>query len=216
MTVYTPAEAVLKERNLSKTLSVLCAELEYNYKKEKRFIEKAEKRTKARRNDLISLTQRAQQISLMLYSLPSDYVFDITYACEQATALYDEFNRDMNNSSTSFNYSRRLLEDVNRYDGLIHALEKLPPSINQPKSKMEEIIVSDTVAARDSSAVGTNIDALTEEVKREHPYTLTESEQKTRETCIMYAKALRNNYVRFYNYTKADERYYKDITRRTQ
>ena len=34
-----PAEAVLKERNLSKTLSVLCAELEYNYKKEKRFIE---------------------------------------------------------------------------------------------------------------------------------------------------------------------------------
>ena len=62
MTVYTPAEAVLKERNLSKTLSVLCAELEYNYKKEKRFIEKAEKRTKARRNDLISLTQRAQQI----------------------------------------------------------------------------------------------------------------------------------------------------------
>ena len=51
--VCAPAKAVLRERNLSKTLSVLCAELEYNYRKEKRFIEKAERRTKARHNDLV-------------------------------------------------------------------------------------------------------------------------------------------------------------------
>ena len=32
---FAPAQAGLQERNLSKTLSVLCAELEVNYKKQK-------------------------------------------------------------------------------------------------------------------------------------------------------------------------------------
>ena len=128
-----PARAVLKERTLSKTLKVLCAELELNYKKQKRFIETAERRTEKRHNELVTLTKRSQQISLMLYSLPSDYVFDITYACSQATSLYDEFNKDIESGTTSFNYLNLLLDDVRRYDGLIRALENLPPTL--PHSK---------------------------------------------------------------------------------
>ncbi|MCF0196574.1 MAG: hypothetical protein HUK03_04985, partial [Bacteroidaceae bacterium] len=217
MMVSVPAKAVLKERNLSKTLNVLCAELEENYKKQKQFMESAEKRTQKQRNELISMMQRSQQISLMLYSLPADYVFDITYACEQASKLYDEFNQNMENSETSFNYSHRLHEDVNRYNGLIRALECLPPSINQPKSQLEEMVINDTIAAKDSSIVRDKIDVLTqevEEVEQEHPYILSENEQKVRERCIMYAKALRNNYVRFYNRTKADERHYEEVSER--
>ena len=140
---FAPAESVLREKNLSKTLKVLCAELEVNYRKQKQIMETAEKRTQARHNELITLMKRSQQISLMLYSLPSDYVFDITYACEQATELYEDFNRNMENSEASFNYSKRLFEDVNRYDGLIRALECLPPTVNQPKSHLEELVVND-------------------------------------------------------------------------
>ncbi|MCF0201836.1 MAG: mechanosensitive ion channel [Bacteroidaceae bacterium] len=222
--VSVPAEAVLKERNLPKTLKVLCAELETNYREQKRFMASAEKRTQKRHNEMITLMQRSQQISLMLYSLPSDYVFDITYACEQATQLYDEFNKNVEDSETSFNYSRHLFEDVNRYDALIRALECLPPAINQPKSELEELAASDTVAndtvASDSSVVRNKsksknkVDALTKKVEEEHPYMLTENEQKIRDRCILYAKALRNNYVRLYNSTKEDERYYKEVSTR--
>ena len=254
--VITPADAVLKERNLSKTLNVLCAELEANYKKQKAFMASAEKRTQKRHTELISLMKRSQQISLMLYSLPEDYIFDITYACEQATNLYDEFNQNMEDSEASFNYSNRLLEEVNRYDGLIRALESLPPRLNQPKSELDEMAtaeteaayaasapqdttalndstaVNDSIAANDSIALADTvavnitpvvnthrpikdkIDILTEEVEEEHPYMLNESEQKVRERCIMYAKALRNNYVRLYNRTKADERHYKEVETR--
>ena len=241
---FAPTEAVLRERNLSKTLNVLCAELEANYKKQKVFMEAAEKRTQTRHNELISLMQRSQQISLMLYSLPSDYVFDITYACEQATNLYNDFNKNLENSDASFNFSERLLEDVNRYDGLIHALECLPPSINQPKSHLEELVLNDTIAANDSIPAGVlkaadesvavsdstalndstamvakkalkeKIDLLAEEIEEEQPYMLSEKEQKIRDKCVLYAKALRNNYVRLYNRTKADERHYQEVSDR--
>ncbi|MCF0218911.1 MAG: mechanosensitive ion channel [Muribaculaceae bacterium] len=216
-----PAGAVLKERNLSKTLTVLCAELEVNYKKQKAVMASAERRAQTRHNELISLMKRSQQISLMLYSLPSDYVFDITYACEQAINLYDEFNRNMEDSETSFNYSQRLFEDVNRYDGLIRALECLPPSVNQPKSELEEMVLNeaDSIAAtNDSTAVKApikeSIDELTKEIEQEQPYMLNEEEQKIREACIVYAKALRNNYVRLYNSMKADERHYEEVATR--
>ena len=238
---FAPAEAVLKEKNLSKTLKVLYAELEANYQKQKAVMATAEKRMQNRHNELISLMQRSQQISLMLYSQPKDYVFDITYTAEQAIDLYNEFNENMKNSETSFNYSVRLFEEVNRYDGLIRALECLPPTINQPKSELEELVAkeaaandsiaaandsiaaaNDSIAAANDSVVAANvstaikekIDELKEEMQDEHPYMLTEEEQKMRETCVIYAKALRNNYVRLYNRTKEDERHYKEVSDR--
>ena len=207
-----PARAVLKERTLSKTLKVLCAELELNYKKQKRFIETAERRTEKRHNELVTLTKRSQQISLMLYSLPSDYVFDITYACSQATSLYDEFNKDIESGTTSFNYLNLLLDDVRRYDGLIRALENLPPTLPHSKSPLVEAAKKDTAAVVDTTAEAMKIDELTEEVNEGQPYELTESEQAIRDKCIMYAKALRNNYLRFYKYMKADERHYKNVS----
>ena len=206
-----PAGAVLKERDLSKTLRVLCAELEYNYQREKRFIDKAQRRSQARRRDLVALTQSAQQISLMLYSLPQDYVFDITYSCGQASDLYNEFNKNMKNNATSFNYSHRLREDIKRYDGLISALENLPPAINNSKTALETLAATDSATASKMLLAKTKIDTLTQKVKENQPYMLTDSEQQIRKKCIMYAKALRNNYMRFYNYTKADEIYYKEV-----
>ena len=226
---FAPAQAVLQERNLSKTLSVLCAELEVNYKKQKVIMESAEKRAQNHHNELISLMKRNQQISLMLYSLPSDYVLDITYACEQATNLYDEFNLSLEASETSQNFTFRLKEEIKRYDGLIKALESLPPTINQPKSELEQIetkmlvaakdsitskdsvAVKNSVTVKDSNFVKDNIDILTEEVQKQHPYILNEQEQKIRESCIIYAKALRNNYMRLYSNTKKDERHYKEV-----
>ncbi|MCF0189440.1 MAG: mechanosensitive ion channel family protein [Bacteroidaceae bacterium] len=208
--VFAPAGAVLRERTLSKTLSVLCAELEVNYKKQKQFLAKAERRAEKRHKELVSLMQRSQQISLMLYSLPADYVFDITYACEQAMGLYNEFTQSMNSSETSVNYSQHLLVDVNRYDGLIRALENLPPVIVHANA--DSLAVKDTGGTGETMLVKDKIDVLTQEVKGATPYELTESEREIREKCILYAKALRNNYVRFYNHARKEEAHYKDVS----
>ena len=79
------AWAVLKEENLEQTLGILRTELT-NYYQELALgadIRKAQSDTII--SKLIETTKRANQNALMLYSQNADYVFDLTYACHEAT-----------------------------------------------------------------------------------------------------------------------------------
>ena len=87
-----PASAVLKERNLSSTLSVLRAELESSFGEQKQKMARYYQFTEMQHKQMISLMQRSDQISLMLYSQKQDFTFDMTYACHEATDLYKEVN----------------------------------------------------------------------------------------------------------------------------
>ena len=80
------AGAVLKEKNLEQTLSILKIELkQYNDElKERSAVRKA--RNKNLISQLIATMKRADQNALMLYSQQQqDNVFDMTYACREAT-----------------------------------------------------------------------------------------------------------------------------------
>ena len=67
------AGAVLKEKNLASTLSVLCAELENTYREQKQEIARFSSRSSAQHKQMVSLMQKSDQISLMLYSQKQDY-----------------------------------------------------------------------------------------------------------------------------------------------
>ena len=65
------------------------------------------------RERLFETMRRANQDALMLYSQKQDYVFDLTYACHEATKLYQEFRSQV---MPFRQWARRSDNEVARYD----------------------------------------------------------------------------------------------------
>jgi len=197
VTLCLPASAVLKERNLSRTLDVLRLELERSYKQQKAFMLRYELMNRTQHQQLIDYMKRSEQISLMLYSQKADFTFDVAYACQQATTLYQQVHR--NNMPYTRVYAR-VKEEVARYDSLILALQALPPAIGNAGRKFHDGD-SDLPQLNDSTQDSTATTV----------YELSAEELKDRERCLIYAKALRNNLVRFLNSISLDDRHYNEV-----
>ena len=86
------AGAVLKEKNLGSTLSVLRAELETSFNEQRQNMARYSAYNQLQHKQMISLMQRSDQVALMLYSQKQDFTFDMTYACHEATEMYREFS----------------------------------------------------------------------------------------------------------------------------
>ena len=67
--------------------------------------------------------KRADQNALMLYSQQQDNVFDLTYACHEATKQFNDFNRQRLPFTDFLEKTER---DIARYDSLIQRLESMP------------------------------------------------------------------------------------------
>ncbi len=114
-----PTHAVLKEANLDTTLYMLRTELS-SYHID---LEKQNKMAKAQQQaiikDLISISTQADQNSLMLYSQRSGYIFDLTYACHEAT---DQFHKFKAKSAPFRSMIEKNNKEVARFDSLINYL----------------------------------------------------------------------------------------------
>lgn len=114
-----PSNAVLKEANLDTTLYMLRTELT-NYHID---LEKQNQAAKAQQlaviQELISIVKQADQNSIMLYSQRNGYIFDMTYACHEATELFKKFK----SKAVPF---RQMIKknnvEVARFDSLINYL----------------------------------------------------------------------------------------------
>ena len=126
--------AVLKEKNLEKTLAILRVELTNQHREMSQQAETYKLKAETMRKSLISVLQRSNQNALMLYSQKQDYVFDLTYACHEATEQYQEF--------VSFQvpfkaYLDKTNLDIARYDSLIGSLKRMPVMVLSDKSKAD-------------------------------------------------------------------------------
>ena len=117
-----PAKAVLKEANIDSTLAVLRTEMS-TYKTELThqtdMMQHQQQEVGAR---LMKVVNQSNQNSLMLYSQKAEYVFDLTYACHEATAQYHEFRRDVQPFRQMLNNNK---QDIARYDSLIINLSQM-------------------------------------------------------------------------------------------
>ena len=117
------ARAVLKEKDLEQTLGILQTELEqYNTQLKQRSALRRT-RTKELITQLLLTMKQADQNALMLYSQEQSNVFDLTYACHEATKQYNEFHR---HQLPFAEYLERNQADLARYDSLITRLEAMP------------------------------------------------------------------------------------------
>ena len=117
------AGAVLKEKDLEQTLTILQAELEqYN---EELTVRTAARKERMKRlvTQLLQTMKRADQNALMLYSQQQENVFDLTYACHEATKQYRDFHKDQLPFTEFLDKTEK---DIARYDSLIQRLEGMP------------------------------------------------------------------------------------------
>lgn len=126
-----PADAVLREKNLEEALVVLRGELDQAIKKQQQNMARYKQYNDTQKKTLRTTMDRCGEVSLMLYSQNPDYVFDLTYACNEATELYRTFVSENRKPYDQIN--ARLNTEVKRYDALIKSLQLLPPALVEIK-----------------------------------------------------------------------------------
>lgn len=205
------AGAVLKEKDLAATLTVLRAELESSYNEQRQNIAQYNIIAQMQHKQMISLMQRSDQIGLMLYSQKQDFTFDMTYACHEATSLFREFNKQ------SMPYQKildRINTELNRYNALIASLQTIPPSTGMSNAAHAQVPVKGRPAL--PILVGPDKKMQGQMPMGAQPFILDKQGQADRNACLKYATALRNNLERLKASVIADNEHYKMTSRKLQ
>lgn len=117
-----PANAVLQEDSLKNSLQVLRHELIAQHLEQTKQLNNSRFITEQVTNQLKEIGDKSAQVSLMLYSQKTDNIFDLTYACQQATELWKDFQtktRPFHDLITESN------EEIARYDSLVNVLSTM-------------------------------------------------------------------------------------------
>ena len=126
--------AVLKEKDLPQTLQILRTELTNYHRELSQMIEQNRQQNEQVRNQLIDIMKSSNQNSLMLYSQKQDYVFDLTYACHEATEQYHNFQHKQLPFKT---FITKAETDIARYDSLIGALRSMPVTMLDQQAQID-------------------------------------------------------------------------------
>ena len=210
-----PANAVLKERDLARTLGVLKAELQTKYEQQQTFMAMYEQQGTQQHQQLVSYMHQCEQIGLMLYSQTTDNTFDMAYACQQATNLFhDLHNRD----SKMHQYEKiiaRVKQEIERYDALIQSLKSMPPvSLSDADSVLTEndsILMQaiDSLAEKKDSLLEVRDNMQEKDLKMleraeaeggkgtPEPLYLSGQQLIDRAACLKYSITLRDNLQQF-------------------
>ena len=137
LAIVTDASAVLKERGLDKTLNVLRTEL--TQKHTELTSQADERKEEARRivDQLKETINRSNQNALMLYSQNSNYVFDMTYACHEATEQYQFFQKQQLPFKA---YLEESDVEIAKYDSLINSLKSMRPEMLDERAKTDRSV----------------------------------------------------------------------------
>jgi hypothetical protein len=156
-----PSRSVLKEKDLDNTLSILRLELkEYHDDLERQsgfFKFQNEQVFEQTR----SILNKSNQNSLMLYSQKPDYIFDLTYACHEATEQYRLFQKNVMPFRSIID---RINGEIARYDSLITNLSQMPKMMLSEQAKIDRNVCL-TLAVNIRRTLNANSDQLYEYVR---------------------------------------------------
>ena len=189
-----PAYAVLNEKDLAQTLSVLRYELRSAWQASSERAQRTMSRGARQRAQLVEMMQRSNELSLMLYSQKQDYTFDMTYALNEVSRQYEEF---ANQKLPFDDIITRLDIDIDRYDRLVTTLKRLPPSqLMAYRDSTGQLVYldRDVWRQRRDSLRQRRGEMATRRVMdttgRTRPFMLDSLGQIDRDSCIFYAENL--------------------------
>ena len=189
--VVPAAFAVLNEKDLSQTLSVLRYELRSSYQAMSERASRMQGRGARQHTRLVQMMQRSNELSLMLYSQKQDYTFDMTYALNEVSRQYDEF------ASRKLPFDdiiTRLDIDIDRYKRLIHTLRSLPPAMAVEYLDSAGNVVTLWSAADRPITRGPR--RQLDSTSNVRPFMLDSLGQEDRDSCLFYADKLLESSIR--------------------
>lgn len=131
------SHAVLKEADLDNTLSILRQEMTNYYQDQQRQAESSKQMRQLVFKELMSIVRRSNQNALMLYSQKPDYVFDLTYACHEATEMYHSFKRSL---LPFRNIVDKYENEIARYDSLVTSLNSMSTRMLSEKAATDRTV----------------------------------------------------------------------------
>ena len=117
-----PASAVLKENTTQQTLGVLCEELSKTHQEQKERAQRFEMRNRQFQRMIGRDLELCNNIELMLYSQKEQNIFDLAYACGQATDLY----KRVSHTRSFKQFEQQMDEQITQYENLVTALNNIP------------------------------------------------------------------------------------------
>ena len=232
LTCATSVMAVLKERDLPRTLSVLKAELQDHYERQQSFMSMYEQRGARQHQMLVNYMQQCEQISLMLYSQSSENSFDMAYACQQATNLAQDLKKRNSRMHQYDKIIAQMQSEIERYDALIQSLKSMPPVSAKDADSVLSVYDSILIQAIDSlTEKADSLKAVKDSMPDSHPHHLSQHEPPSqqdsdtshplflsgqelqdRDECLKYAQIIRDNMQRFLDNLEAENTYYQSVT----
>lgn len=129
--------AVLKEKDLSKTLKVLRVELTEYHQELTNEADSRKQQTLDIIQQLKETMLRSNQNALMLYSQQPNYVFDLTYACHEATEQYQEFQKQQ---LPFKQFIEETDQEIAKYDSLVTSLKAIHASTLEQDTKTDRTV----------------------------------------------------------------------------
>lgn len=209
--------AVLNEKDLEHTLSVLRSELETYKQEQNETLRWYDTISKIQHANVISTMQKSEQVSLMLYSQKQDYTFDLAYACHEATVMYDQF------ASHQVPYNAildRLKVEIERYNSLSMVLEQLPPRLSRGEFSVDSLKSKYMVRMNDEGVLDSisHYDMMLQMVdslkKTKSPFMLSEAAQIDRDSCLALTKEIKDELIVMFNSISTDSEHYSYLEQR--
>jgi len=225
-----PAFAVFNERDFAKTLSILRSELHQEILKMEQMRERLNSRNEAQHEQLVEMTRKCNELALILYSQNQDYTFDLTYALEEVTRQYNDYEKQR----LPFDeIVMRMNLEIERYEYLAEALRRLPPVLGKVDAVPDSLsAVMDTILVREATHhhehgydfVGSehpDDDGHEHELGdgheyEEEPFYLDAQGQADRDSCLAYTLQLLELYTQFRDKVVIDNDHYEGMNSRLE
>ena len=222
------SQAVLKERDLNRTLHVLRLELHDKWVKQEESRKRIRERNQAQHTNLVNIMKRCQSTSLILYSQGREFTFDVAYACQQATTLYNE----LKSKTLPFDEIKaNLVSEISRYDSLVVSLQRLPPAIDTARTNDLHSLEQAIRHVRSGSVDNNNMPSLEampadavameaidgEEAEQyQRPFMLDSLGIIDRDSCIVYAEGIRDIVKDLLEKLEMDNEHYTEVTNQVE
>ena len=118
--------SVFTGQDLDVTLSNLRRELYHDFMQINKTRQQLNSKYEDQHQKMVGIVKKCNDMSLMLYSQKQDYTFDISYALEQVTREFNDFDK---NRTPYERIVSNLDIEIARYARLIESLRRLPPEI---------------------------------------------------------------------------------------
>ena len=208
-----PIAAVVDSSATDSALADAKVELKRDFVRRQRMQERMSANFELQHGGMLELIKKCNDLSVMLYLQKKEYTFDLSYALQQVTTEYQEFNK----KRTPYDKIVADLDlEIDRYARLIESMRRLPPALDSAAIQFPD----DSLRFHNDSleshikAAETSLDEVVEAVADNKfvssPILLGKQGQLDRDTCLYYASEILRMYVESKNLIVADSTHYQE------